>query len=200
MLFDLDGVLVRSHEAWLRVMQEASSHFGGRPVTREEFEPLFGQGPEADIAIFGLRCTPEELNAYFYENFGRVSQGRVWVDPEAAPMLQRLREGGLRTAIVTNTMQRLAESLLENAGLRDMFDVISSADQVASPKPAPDVLSLALSRLSLGPSDVWMIGDSRYDREAAQAAGVHFVGFGQAGDVRIDRLRELPDLIFGGAP
>ena len=64
MLFDLDGVLVRSHETWLKLMQDASAHFGGRPVTREEFAPLFGQGPEADIAIFGLHCTREELDAY----------------------------------------------------------------------------------------------------------------------------------------
>lgn len=196
MLFDLDGVLVRSHETWLKLMQDASAHFGGRPVTREEFAPLFGQGPEADIAIFGLHCTREELDAYFYENFGRISQGRVWVDPEAAPMLRQLRAHGLRTAIVTNTMRPLAGSLLAQANLLTLFDAVAGADEVACPKPAPDLLTLALARLSLGPADAWMIGDSRYDREAARAAGVYFVGFGQAGDARVDCLKNLPELIF----
>jgi phosphoglycolate phosphatase/AHBA synthesis associated protein len=36
-----------------------------------------------------------------------------------------------------------------------------------------------------------MVGDSRFDRGAAQAAGVHFVGLGLDGDARIEHLREL---------
>jgi phosphoglycolate phosphatase/AHBA synthesis associated protein len=36
-----------------------------------------------------------------------------------------------------------------------------------------------------------VVGDSRYDREAAQAAGALFAGLGIDGDVRIDRLEDV---------
>jgi len=40
----MDGVLIRSEEAWLRVLEDAGRRFRGSPVTREEFAPTFGQG------------------------------------------------------------------------------------------------------------------------------------------------------------
>jgi phosphoglycolate phosphatase/AHBA synthesis associated protein len=40
-----------------------------------------------------------------------------------------------------------------------------------------------------------MVGDSRFDREAAAAAGVYFVGLRMPGDVRLERLEELPALL-----
>lgn len=194
-LFDLDGVLVRSHEAWFRLLADASLHFGGRPVTSEEFIPLFGQGAQADVAVFGMKCTPDQLNRYFNENFDRFAQGGVWVDPEAAPTLDALSRSGLRLAIVTNTMGRLAESILRQGDLLRRFQLVTSADQVERSKPAPDLLLLAMERLGVQPGEAWMVGDSRFDREAAKAASVHFIGYQQEGDVRIDRLPELVQLL-----
>lgn len=193
-LFDLDGVLVRSRDAWFELMKDASRYFGGMEVTRAAFDPVFGQGTEADIAMFGLRCTEDELNAYFFENFSRYSD-RLWVNPEAAPLLDALDRAGIRRAIVTNTMLPLARSMLAQTGLQQRFEFISTADQVLHAKPDPALVFLALERLGLKPRQAWMIGDSRFDREAASAAHVFFVGFGIDGDRRIERLPSLLDLL-----
>ncbi|MBL8939307.1 MAG: haloacid dehalogenase, partial [Archangium sp.] len=56
-LFDMDGVLVRSEEVWFRVVEAAGVRFRNRAITREEFFPTFGQGTAADIPVFGLSCT-----------------------------------------------------------------------------------------------------------------------------------------------
>ena len=52
----------------------------------------------------------------------------------------------------------------------------------------------ALSALGSAAAEAWMIGDSRYDREAARDAGVHFIGLRQDGDARVDRLADLARL------
>ena len=44
-----------------------------------------------------------------------------------------------------------------------------------------------------------MVGDSRYDRDAARAAGGPFVGFRTGGDRRVERLLEIPDLLEEGS-
>jgi HAD superfamily hydrolase (TIGR01509 family) len=69
--------------------------------------------------------------------------------------------------------------------------VRATSDRVPHAKPAPDLLLLACRELGVEPSQAMLIGDSRYDREAAKAAGVRFVGFGIDGDERIERLSEL---------
>ncbi|MDR0966746.1 MAG: HAD family hydrolase [Myxococcales bacterium] len=194
-LFDLDGVLVRSHEAWFQLMRDASRFFGGKEVTRKAFEPVFGQGPEADIAMFGLNCSVDQLNAYFFEHFERYGED-VWVDPEATALLDALDRANLRHVIVTNTMTPLAQNILKQAGLFDRFDHVFGADQVLHGKPDPAILFLALKRLGLKSGQAWMIGDSRFDLEAARAAHVFFVGYGGLeGDRKIEHLRELPALL-----
>jgi phosphoglycolate phosphatase/AHBA synthesis associated protein len=189
-LFDMDGVLLKSEEAWEHVVAAAGEHFRGRPVTREEFLPTFGQGTEADVRVFGLRCSPAELDRFYIEHFPRYAR-HVWVNPEARGLLETLGSRGLRRAVVTNTVSPLAATLLEAAHLTDCFEAVACADLVAHSKPAPDLVLYALEKLAVAAGEALMVGDSRYDRGAAGSAGVRFVGLGLEGDARIERLGEL---------
>ncbi len=190
-LFDMDGVLVRSEETWFRVVEAAGVRFRGRPVTREEFFPTFGQGTAADLRVFQLRCTQAELDAFYVTEFARHLDS-VWVNPEAAPLLSALRRRGVKVALVTNTADPLASRVIEFAQLGHLLPVRATADQVAHGKPAPDLLLAACAKLEVAPRDAWMVGDSPFDRGAAQAAGCRFLGLGLASDLRLERLSDFP--------
>lgn len=194
LLFDMDGVLVRSEEVWFRVVEAAGTAFRGRPITRAEFTPTFGQGTAADVAVFSLHCTTAALDKFYLENFSRFAD-HTWVDPDARDVLSALRDAGFGVAVVTNTMTPLAHDILAAAGLSGLPQVVACADQVARAKPAPDVVHHALAQLGRAPDEAWMTGDSRFDRLAAGAAGVRFVGYGIDGDVRVDSLRALARLV-----
>src|SRR5690606_19902423 len=114
-LFDMDGVLVESTETWFRAVEEAGRRFRGRPITREEFLPTFGQGAEGDVEVFGLSCTPEALDAFYLAYFVEHAAGSIWVDPSAAQVLRALKDRGIRRSVVTNTMALLAERILRAA-------------------------------------------------------------------------------------
>jgi phosphoglycolate phosphatase/AHBA synthesis associated protein len=195
-LFDLDGVLVKSAEPWFRAVAEAGRRFRGRPITRAEFTPTFGQGTTADIEAFGLRCTPAELDRFYLEAFPRFADA-VWVNPAAAPVLAALRAHGRAAAVVTNTVAPLTATVLAAAGLTPLLDAVACASEVPHAKPAPDVVHLALARLGAAAGEAWMVGDSRFDRDAARAAGVYFVGLGLDGDARIEVLGALLPLVLG---
>ncbi|MBS2028910.1 MAG: HAD-IA family hydrolase [Deltaproteobacteria bacterium] len=198
-LFDLDGVLVKSWEAWFKVVEEAGVHFRGRAVTREEFAPTFGQGTTADVKAFGFNLTSAQLDAFYAEHFGKYA-AHVWVNPEAAPLLKSLRARGLKLAVVTNTMTPLAHEILRAGELDALFDFVACADRVPHAKPAPDLVLHACEKLGVATKDAWMIGDSRFDRGAANAAGVRFVGLELDGDSRVESLSELGENIAQLAP
>jgi len=191
-LFDMDGVLVKSEEVWFRAVEEAGVRFRGRPITREEFFPTFGQGTAADIPYFGLNTTRAELDAFYVEGFLRHI-AEMWVNPDAAPLLTRLRAAGLKIALVTNTVGPLAARILETAKLSGFFDSLATSDRVAHAKPSPELPLLALKELGVSASAAVMVGDSKYDREAARAAGVRFAGLGLDGDVRLERLSDFKE-------
>ncbi len=190
-LFDMDGVLVKSEEVWFRVVEAAGVRFRGRAITREEFFPTFGQGTAADVPVFGLHCTTAELDAFYVTEFVRHLDA-MWVSPDARPLLERLCAAGVKRALVTNTVLPLAVKILARAGLDGLFDALATADRVVHAKPAPDLVRLALRELDVAPLDAWMVGDSKYDRQAAGSAGVHFIGLGIDGDRRIDQLGDFP--------
>jgi phosphoglycolate phosphatase/AHBA synthesis associated protein len=189
-LFDMDGVLVRSEESWFRVVEEAGRRFRGRAITREEFAPTFGQGTAADVAGFGLNCSVAELDRFYIEAFPRFA-GEMWINPDAKPVITALRQSGKKVAVVTNSVTPLAHEVLDAASLRELFEVVACADQVAHAKPAPDLVLHACRQLGVSPSEAWMVGDSRFDRGAAEAAGAFFVGLGIDGNIRLEALAEL---------
>src|SRR5438105_1920850 len=137
-LFDLDGVLVESKEAWFLAVAEAGARFRGRPVTRAEFDPTFGQGTEADIPLFGFDCTVAQLDRFYEQAFVRHLDA-VQVEPSAAPVLAELKARGLKLAVVTNSVGVVAHATLKHAGLFERFDALATADRVAKSKPAPDL-------------------------------------------------------------
>jgi HAD superfamily hydrolase (TIGR01509 family) len=197
-LFDMDGVLLKSEEAWFRTVEAAGVRFRGSPVTREDFTPTFGQGTDADLTVFGLSCTPAELDHFYAQEFPRHLGTELWVNPDARPLLDALHARGVGCAVVTNTVGPLAEELLRRAGLREAFASLATADRVAHAKPAPDLVLLALRDLSASARDAVMVGDSRFDRAAAQAAGVRFIGLGTDGDARVEHLSEVLGLLPRG--
>ncbi len=61
-----------------------------------------------------------------------------------------------------------------------------------TPTPvAWDMLLCACELLEIPAGETLVVGDSRYDREAARAAGTFSAGLGIEGDVRLDRLVDV---------
>ena len=71
--------------------------------------------------------------------------------PGAEELVVELKDR-LPIAVASNTPQRLVRGALACAGLERYFDVIVTADQVAEPKPSPDVYLLACELLDAAPS------------------------------------------------
>jgi putative hydrolase of the HAD superfamily len=77
----------------------------------------------------------------------------------------------LRLVVVSNFDRRL-HRLLDSLGLNDLLDDVLVSSEIGAAKPDPTALLLALARLDLQPSQVWHVGDSAADVEAAQRAGI----------------------------
>jgi HAD superfamily hydrolase (TIGR01549 family) len=190
-LFDMDGVLVFSTEAWFGVYNDTLSHFGHPRIGREAFLRIFGNGTRADRAAYMPERTVEEIDGAYRRFFaGRL--GDVALNPEAPDALRRLRASGARTSLATNTHRALAEAILGRLGIAGLLDAFACADEAGAGKPDPAVVRLAAERLGLPLSDCVMVGDSRYDEDAARDAPVAFRGYRYgAAPTRIEALSEI---------
>jgi len=186
-LFDLDGVLVESLDVWHSLMNAAARHFGAAPIPRSALESIFGQGVEADAEIFYGGRPPGEVKAYYDAHF-RDHASHIAVHPQARAIIDALKGRGLKTAVVTNTPTPIARDILREARLEP--DVLVGAGEVAE-KPAPDMVLRACELLGVRPEEAVVVGDSRYDREAAEGAGALFAGLRIPGDRTLSRLEDV---------
>ena len=196
-LFDMDGVLVFSEDAWFAVYNRTLASFGHPEVSREAFDAIYGNGTEADRDTYMPERTVAEVNDA-YARFFEESLGAVRPNASARDVLLELRRRGVRTACATNTMSRLARRILGLAELLDALDAVASADEAGAGKPDPAVVLLAAARAGVPPGEALFVGDSRYDEEAAARAGVRFAGFRRASPERVDELEAL--LALPGLP
>jgi HAD superfamily hydrolase (TIGR01509 family) len=177
-LFDLDGVLVDSYDVWFLVVNDAAKRFGLPAVEAERFRSVWGQGIAADVENLYPGRTHADVEAAYAESLPKHGT-KVRVNPEAAATLDALAARGIARACVTNTQDELARAILRSASLLARFDAVVGVVEGRREKPAPDMLLLASAQIGVPPRRAVMVGDSRYDEEAAAAARVPFLSYDQ---------------------
>jgi phosphoglycolate phosphatase len=96
--------------------------------------------------------------------------------------------------VVTTKTAKYSIELLEHMGLMHYFDVLIGREDVEHPKPHPEPILKALSKLQSDKNRYWMIGDTPMDIIAAKAANIDSVAVtcGYADEVML--LEHTPNL------
>jgi HAD superfamily hydrolase (TIGR01509 family) len=193
--FDMDGVLLDSFEAWLAVLNAAAVNFACPPVTREAYRSAFGQATAFEAELFFPGRTAAEVDAFYVDHFHEHAASAIAM-PGASSLLETLVARDVPTAVITNTHSAIARPLLEALNL--IPHALVAVDDVANPKPAPDMVLRACEVLDMPPWEVLVVGDSLLDQQAAAAAGTFFAGYGGiGGNFPIDDLNQVLSILDG---
>ena len=112
--------------------------------------------------------------------------------PEVPEVLRALRERGLKSAILSNGTPAMLETMVQRAGLADMFDAVLSADAVGVFKTHPKVYQYALDALGLPAQTISFQSSNGWDAHAASDFGMRVVWCNRRGQ-RSERLPGRPD-------
>lgn len=153
-LFDMDGTLLEPFE-------------DGLP----EFKRRWGIPPDALVVHTLPTFDPRrraEADREFAELETRGAKESV-LRPGMRRLLDHLRRGGVRLAMVTNNRRSSASTVLDKHGLA--FDAVVTREDV-KPKPDPAMILRALRALGVEAPGAALVGDAPVDALAARAAGL----------------------------
>jgi beta-phosphoglucomutase len=177
LLFDMDGVLVDSMKYHLHSWQELLNFFGIYVSDEFIFEHEGAMSLEVVRDLFGAGgFTIEEqqiLEIYAHQNeqFQNKYLGKVRFYPEAIPLLEQLRQRGLKLGLVTSSRMNLVEKIWNQDDL-SLFSTVISADHVNKYKPFPEPYLKALNQIQEDPEDCLVIENAPAGIQAANAAGI----------------------------
>ncbi len=177
-IFDLDGTLIDSmpihYVAWDAAMRQAGL---AEPLSEDLFYSLGGVPTRRVAELIGqhyrLKVDVEQVfhakEAFFVEKLAAVKV----IEPVAAVARRvaltrpvAIASGGPRDVVVRS---------LEVSGLKPLFPVVVSADDVAHGKPSPDMFLLAARLMGVSPERCLVFEDAEPGMRAAEAAGMAWV-------------------------
>jgi beta-phosphoglucomutase len=183
-IFDLDGVIVDTAKyhfrAWKRLAEQLKIRF-----TEEDNERLKGVSRMASLEIIlelGKMKLDESAkqeyaqlkNKWYVEYISKMTPAEIL--PGCLPFIKELRNNNIRTAI--GSASKNTPMILDNVGIRDLFDAVSDGNIISKAKPDPEVFLKAAEMVGVKPKDCIVFEDAVAGIQAAINAGMMCVGIG----------------------
>jgi phosphoglycolate phosphatase len=204
-MFDLDGTLVDTIQDISDALNYALRPYGVKRLTVVDTMEMVGEGVsrlvEKAIPIEKLHLKNDVMSR-FIEYYSEHLADNSKVYPYVRNTLENLK--GFTKAVISNKREAPSKRLLEELGLSEYFDLIIGSDTAGKRKPSPEPVLYAVTRLGSNPEESIIVGDSNYDIEAGEKAGVKTVAvtYGYRpresllkADYIIDDIRELMPLV-----
>lgn len=173
-LFDMDGTLADTTHYHCRAwMAFARQHLGEELA---ENDPRFMRGRTHNViaSILGRNIARPEANRLHDEKelcFQSLASGRIRPFPGVRDYLRQLRQGGVRTGLVSNAPRMNIDFILRELGLSGCFDMQLGAEDVAAGKPDPLPFAEACRWMGVSPPNVLVHEDSEAGITSALLAG-----------------------------
>jgi HAD superfamily hydrolase (TIGR01509 family) len=199
-LFDVDGTLVDSNYlhavSWWQAFAQA-----GYDVPMAAIHRAVGMGSDKllDALLPGDRDTGADPGI-------RAAHGALYATywcrlrplPRATDLLRACRGAGLTVVLASSADPPEFAALRAALGAEDAIDDTTSAGDVASSKPAPDLVQVALQKAGTPPGQAVFVGDTVWDVRACRRSGVPCIALRSGGISAGELLEAGAAAVFGG--
>lgn len=202
-IFDLDGVLVDATEWHYVALNRALALFGYEVSRYEHLSAYNGLPTGKKLAMLSIE---KGLPPALHQIIGQLKQvyTREEILTKCRPvfateyMISRLKREGYQLAICSNAVSESVELMARQSGVYDYFDFVLSNEDVAKPKPDPEIYLKAIARLGCVSSDVVIVEDAPHGIEAARLSGAHVCEVTGFRDVDYFRIKRFVDQVERG--
>jgi len=183
-IFDVDGTLIDSQADILAAMSAAFAVANVDMPQRDVVLGIVGLSLPQAFAALAPNAAPDLRTRMVSAYKEAYAEARITaMQDQIAPLFAGMRDllnalseqDAVTLAVATGKSRRGLDALLEGHGLTPFFASTQVADNHPS-KPHPSMVMAALDETGHDAAQAVMIGDTSFDMEMAQAAGVRGIG------------------------
>jgi beta-phosphoglucomutase len=207
-IFDFDGIIADTEPLHYASLRDVLLHELGISLSRHDYYAEYLGYDDRGCFEFALTSHKRSISTELIDHLV-IKKGRAYLDalntelrifPGVREIIQEASRH-YRLAIASGALRHEIELILEQAGLRKPFAVITSAEDVSQGKPSPEPFLHAMAGLnaleaadSLYPADCLVIEDSLPGIRGARAAGMKVLGV--ANTHSVNDLQEADAVAF----
>ncbi|MFW9768378.1 MAG: HAD family hydrolase [Candidatus Thorarchaeota archaeon] len=198
LVFDMDGTITVLKLPLEAMRQDTKNFYIAKGYPLDGFEECDGISSSTGKAreyFLSNGVSEDEWQQMESEIDVILSQHEGFAAANAVPIkgaleiVQKVRDAGMKTAILTNNGRPALDKIIEQLPLNEYFDLIFTRHETPKPKPFPDGLLSVASELGVEKNEVVYIGDALIDGTAASRAGIEFWGV-ETGETSAEILYE----------
>jgi phosphoglycolate phosphatase len=197
-IFDFDGTLADSYAAITASVNHVRHSHRLPALAEADVRPHVGLGLPylLEQTVPGVD-QPRDQAAY-RSHHPTVMLAGTRLLPGAAAALEAIHRSGRRVAVCSNKPRAFTKDLIDYLGIRPWVDAVFGPEDVARPKPAPDMLRKAVAWLGVTSAQALYVGDMVVDIETALAAGLRVWVVATGSDDRAALEAAGPERILDG--
>lgn len=210
-MYDLDGTLIDTASEIALAVNATLRQYGFKIVTEEQVKAWIGHG----TVWLMQQAWPDKRDVDAHDTWSKVMENFMqhYKDvvgtaskPYSAALetLTKLKEQGIKQAIVTNKEEPYTSKILAQHNMKDLFDLLISGNSLPYKKPDAAVVKYCLEALGETKESSLFVGDSEIDIKTAKNAGVTCwvvpYGYNAGRDIAkanpdklIDSISKVPD-------
>jgi HAD superfamily hydrolase (TIGR01509 family) len=196
-LFDLDGVLVNTRVLHYETFRDAVHEvLPNKTLTWSEHEIEFdGLSTKLKLQkLLSQGILTEEQASLVYLKKQELTQKQLpqTIQPRESLrlLLITLNNQGFRLFCCSNSIRQTLDTSLQLLGIQELFEATYSNEDVANPKPSPEIYEKAMKQCFLLKEECLIVEDSEVGRKAAYASGAHVLEVEDAEDLTLELLRQ----------
>jgi HAD superfamily hydrolase (TIGR01509 family) len=178
-IFDIDGTLVDSFEAYYKAFNQGLADLKMGRLDRKILRSYLAEGLSLRDILQKVLSSPMDDISYgmcrqkIMSRFREVEQGGVKPFPGVKELFEQLTARGFKIGVATGRTSSPTDEWerFKKLGLDKYIDAIVTSAEVVHRKPAPDAVTECAKRLNVPVGQCCVIGDTELDIVAAKSAG-----------------------------
>lgn len=193
-VFDLDGVLLDSKEIHFNALNLALDEVGSHYIIHRHEQDTMYEGLTTNAKLQILTETkglPKELHRDVWQRkqeYSAVLFESISPDEDLVSLFKFIKSRGIKIAVASNSIRQTLDTCLVTLGVQPYVDYSLSNEDVALPKPDPQIYNKCMKHFDSLPDETVIFEDSEIGLRAASASGARVEKVVNRKDVYFDRI------------
>lgn len=198
LILDFDGTLADTRESIIQTMKFVADAFDIRDYDETVIKGLIGLPLKTTFekALSLDAALIPEATLLYRKHYNEIVIDTISLFKGVKDTLFDFHSKGINLTVASSKGRESLIRILQKQGIYELFSFVGGEEDAKNKKPSPDIVNLIMDKYGYQPSECLVIGDTVFDIEMGQRAGVDTCGVTYGNNTKAELKKQGPNYII----